>query len=197
MLRLFKKRFLVEIKAKYGFIGEKCRAWRQNGGRLGDVTETGRPVLGGLEIILQILRLGGHFCGDHDQNHTAVLQLSYREIFILLHITAKDFAGSLQKSDFVRGKFLKNSIIHKPFLGTYEVPHTIWVPSSVQPFWHLLDTNRQKSKLKWYLKFTNETNYRYLKKRNWRVHSNFNPCITANLMIFQTFTFRSYTLFIV
>ena len=39
--------------------------WRQNGGRLGDVTEAGRPVLRGLEVILQILRLGGHFCGDH------------------------------------------------------------------------------------------------------------------------------------
>ena len=38
---------------------------RQNGGRLGDVTEAGRPVLRGLEVILQIRRLGGHFCGDH------------------------------------------------------------------------------------------------------------------------------------
>jgi len=27
--------------------------------------EAGRPVLGGLEVILQIRRLGGHFCGDH------------------------------------------------------------------------------------------------------------------------------------
>ena len=35
------------------------------GGRLGDVTEAGRPVLRGLEVILQILRFGGHFCGDH------------------------------------------------------------------------------------------------------------------------------------
>ena len=37
----------------------------QNGGRLGDVTEAGRPVLRGLEVILQILRLGGNFSGDH------------------------------------------------------------------------------------------------------------------------------------
>jgi len=43
----------------------KCGAWRQNGGSLGDVTEAGRPVLRGLEVILQIMRLGGHFCGDH------------------------------------------------------------------------------------------------------------------------------------
>ena len=32
---------------------------------LGDVTEAGRPVLRGLEVILLILRLGGHFCRDH------------------------------------------------------------------------------------------------------------------------------------
>ena len=29
-----------------------------------DVTEAGGPVLKGLEVILQIRRLGGHFCGD-------------------------------------------------------------------------------------------------------------------------------------
>ena len=44
---------------------ERKMAWRQNSGRLGDVTEAGRPVLQGLEVILQILRLGGHFSGDH------------------------------------------------------------------------------------------------------------------------------------
>ena len=43
----------------------KCGAWRQNGGKLGDVTEAGRPVLRGLEVILQILRFGDHFYGDH------------------------------------------------------------------------------------------------------------------------------------
>ena len=40
--------------------------WR----RLGDITEAGRPVLRGLEVILQILRLGGHFCGDHGVSAT-------------------------------------------------------------------------------------------------------------------------------
>ena len=58
-----KKRFLVEIKAKYFLLKPKCGVWRQNSGRLGDVTEAGRPVLRGLEVILQILRLGGNFCG--------------------------------------------------------------------------------------------------------------------------------------
>ena len=57
--------FFVEIKAKYFLLEPKCGAWRQNGGRLGDVTEAGRPFLRGLEVILQILRFGDHFCGDH------------------------------------------------------------------------------------------------------------------------------------
>ena len=55
----------MKIKAKYFLLEPKCGAWRQNGGRLGDVTEAWRPVLRGLEVILQILRLGGNFCGDH------------------------------------------------------------------------------------------------------------------------------------
>jgi len=40
----------VEIKAKYSLLEAKCMAWRQNGGRLGDVTEAQRPVLQGLEV---------------------------------------------------------------------------------------------------------------------------------------------------
>ena len=32
---------------------------------LGDVTEAERPILQGLEVILLILKLGGHFCRDH------------------------------------------------------------------------------------------------------------------------------------
>ena len=54
----------MEIKAKYFLLEPKRGAWRQNGGRFGDVTEAERPVLRGLEVILQIRRLGGHFCGD-------------------------------------------------------------------------------------------------------------------------------------
>jgi len=55
----------VELKAKYFLLEPKCGAWRQNGGRLGDVKEAGKPVFHGLKVILQILRFGGHFCGDH------------------------------------------------------------------------------------------------------------------------------------
>ena len=53
----------MEIKAKYFFIGAKMRGVETEW--LGGVTEAGRPVLRGLEVILQILRLGDHFCGDH------------------------------------------------------------------------------------------------------------------------------------
>ncbi len=44
---IFKKRFLVEIKVKYFLLEPKCGAWRQNGGRLGDVTEARRSFLRG------------------------------------------------------------------------------------------------------------------------------------------------------
>ena len=56
---------LVKPKNKNSKRRPKCGACRQTGARLGDVTEDGRPVLRGREVILQILRLGGHFCGDH------------------------------------------------------------------------------------------------------------------------------------
>ena len=65
MLRISEERFLVDIKAKYFFIGAKMRGVENGREELGDGTEAGRPVLQGLEVILQIRRLGGHFCGDH------------------------------------------------------------------------------------------------------------------------------------
>ena len=63
MLRI-KKKVLGGNKSQIFLLEPKCGAWIQNGGRLGNVTEAGRQVLRGLEGILQILRLGGHFCGD-------------------------------------------------------------------------------------------------------------------------------------
>ena len=56
--------------------GGGAEAWRQIGVRLGDVTEAGRPVWRGLEVILQIQRLGGHFCGDHGASATPPSQES-------------------------------------------------------------------------------------------------------------------------
>ena len=43
------------------------------------------------------------------------------------------------------GKVFEILIIQKPSHGSYEVPHKIWA-QSVQPFWRLLDTNKQKDK---------------------------------------------------
>ena len=54
-----------KIKQKIKTSGDQNAGRGDNGGKLGDVMEAGRPVLLGLEVILQILRLGGHFCGDY------------------------------------------------------------------------------------------------------------------------------------
>ena len=64
-LRIFFKSFLVEIKAKYFFIGAKMRGVETEWRKAWWLTEAGRPVLRGLVVILQILRFGAHFCGDH------------------------------------------------------------------------------------------------------------------------------------
>ena len=52
---------------------------------------------------------------------------------------------NFQKSNFDGGKFFENLIIHKPSLGSCEVPQKIWT-ESVQSFSRLLDTNRQTDK---------------------------------------------------
>ena len=61
-----------------------------------------------------------------------------------------------KKSNFVGGKFFLILIIYKPYLGTCEVPHTIWA-RSIQPFWRLFDTNKQTNRQAKYI-------YRNLKK---------------------------------
>ena len=42
-------------------------------------------------------------------------------------------------------QIFENLIIHKPSLESRDVPQKIWA-RSVQPFWRLLDTNRQTNK---------------------------------------------------
>ena len=42
-------------------------------------------------------------------------------------------------------QIFKISIIHKPSLLSHDVPQKIWA-RSVQPFWRLLDTNRQTNR---------------------------------------------------
>jgi len=46
------------------------------------------------------------------------------------------------KLNFVRGKFLKIWLSINRTLGSRKAPHKIW-SQSVQPFWRLLDTNKQ------------------------------------------------------
>ena len=44
--------------------------------------------------------------------------------------------------DFQNLKKFENSIIHKPSLGSRDIPQNIWA-RSVQPLVYLLDTNKQ------------------------------------------------------
>ena len=53
--------------------------------------------------------------------------------------------NSLMKLKFWWRQIFEILIIHKPSLGLRNVPHKIWA-WSVQPFWRLLDTNRQTPK---------------------------------------------------
>ena len=76
-------------------------------------------------------------------------------LFVYIVKQKKIIRGFLQKISWIF-KILKNLmtikfwwrqifeilIIHKPSLGSLDVPQKIWA-RSVQPFWRLLDTNRQ------------------------------------------------------
>ena len=42
-------------------------------------------------------------------------------------------------------QIFENFMLHKPYLRPHEVPQKIWA-RSVQPFWRLLDTNKQTDK---------------------------------------------------
>ena len=65
MLKFFKKRFLVIVKAKYFLMETKMRGVETEWRRLGDVAKGTETVSRGLEVILQIWRLGCHFYGAH------------------------------------------------------------------------------------------------------------------------------------
>ena len=52
------------------------------------------------------------------------------------------FKKKLQKIKNFKTQIFEILIIHKPSLGSREIPHKIWA-QSVQPFWRLLDTNKQ------------------------------------------------------
>ena len=96
--------WLSQTKNKNNKRRPKCGAWRQNGGRLGDVMEAGRPVLRGLEVILQILRLGGHFYGDHGASAPPP---SYR-----LTPRSKTYSMTFSNDEFMMYKGLYNFQIY-------------------------------------------------------------------------------------
>ena len=53
--------------------------------------------------------------------------------------------SKFSKIEFWWRQIFKNLIIHKPSLGSREIPQKIWA-RSVQSFWRLLDTNKQTNK---------------------------------------------------
>ena len=73
----------------------------QNGGRLGDVTEAGRPVLRGLEVIVQILRLEGHFCGHHGASAPPLSPHKFKKktlIALIMSLTNMNWLSKLEVS---------------------------------------------------------------------------------------------------
>ena len=106
----------MEIKAKYFLLEPKCGAWRQNGGRLGDVTEAGRPVLRGMEVILQILRLGDHFCGDHGAALPPFLFWCFQIMFLMLSYYTFDallHGESIQSVEIERPSYIHYTVIYE------------------------------------------------------------------------------------
>ena len=66
-------------------------------------------------------------------------------VFICKYLLFPQYKAKINKklADFIIFfRWFQNSIIHKPVLGSREVPNKIWA-RSVQPFWRLLDTNKQ------------------------------------------------------
>ena len=60
------------------------------------------------------------------------------------------FKKKLQKIKNFKTQIFKILIIHKPSLGSREFSQKIWA-RSVQPFWRLLDTNKQTDKPNLYI----------------------------------------------
>jgi len=56
---------LVDVKAKYFLLETKMQGMKTEGGSFRNIARGTETVLWGLKIILQIWRLGGHFCRAH------------------------------------------------------------------------------------------------------------------------------------
>ena len=76
-----KKRLLVDVKAKYFLLKTKMQGVETEWRRLGDVVRGTETVFLGLEFILQIWRLGGHFCRAHGASaHPPSFSFSFQVI---------------------------------------------------------------------------------------------------------------------
>ena len=76
-----KKRLLVDVKAKYFLLKTKMRGVETEWRRLGDEVRGTETVFLGLEFILQIWRLGGHFCRAHGSSaHPPSFSFSFQVI---------------------------------------------------------------------------------------------------------------------
>ena len=76
--------------------------------------------------------------------YTGVLLVNKKKNFADFQQKIRGFS-KFSKIEFWWRQIFENLIIHKPFLGSHDVPQKIWA-RSVQPFWRLLDTNRQTDK---------------------------------------------------
>ena len=72
-------------------------------------------------------------------------------LFVYIVKQNKKICGFQQKISWIFKKFWRSNfdggnffilLIHKPSLGSREGPHKVWA-WSVEPFWRLLDTNKQ------------------------------------------------------
>ena len=102
-----------------------------------------------VRMIITIFFVYFKFSRNHNYVHHLIVALS-ASIFSLYNIKLKltkffvDFIRFFVNfQTFIKIIFFEVINIHKPSLESCEVPHTIWT-RSVQTFWRLLDTNRQK-----------------------------------------------------
>ena len=65
MLKFFKKNGFGGCKSQIFFIGDENAGHEERRWKFGNIARGTEAVLWGLKIILQIGRLGGHFCRAH------------------------------------------------------------------------------------------------------------------------------------
>ena len=112
-----KKRFLVDVKPKYFLLETKMRGvetkWRETWWR-----HRGRETVSrGLEVILQIWRFGGHFCGDHGASAPPPYWTHCGEFYVHNIYNDPNFYRSIEW--LLRNKYLFTAVwLVNPFRAT-------------------------------------------------------------------------------